>query len=49
MARLLAVKGRTPGKPLTLAIKSADEALDYVPDMSPLGRSGWRGAAGRAR
>ena len=33
--RLLDAKNRD-GKPLTLAIKSADDALDYVPDMSPL-------------
>lgn len=30
--------GLTSGKqPLTLAVKSADEALDYVPNLSPLG------------
>ena len=34
--RLLAAKGRAAAKPLTLAIKSADEARDYVPDMTPL-------------
>jgi protein-tyrosine phosphatase len=34
--RLATIKGRKPGHPLTLAIKSADEARDYVPDMSPL-------------
>jgi tRNA threonylcarbamoyl adenosine modification protein (Sua5/YciO/YrdC/YwlC family) len=34
--RLLQLKGRKTGHPLTLAIKSADEALDYAPDMSPL-------------
>ncbi len=33
--RLLDAKQRD-GKPLTLAIKSADDALDYVPAMSPL-------------
>ncbi len=33
--RLLAAKHRD-NKPLTLAIKSADDALDYVPNMSPL-------------
>lgn len=38
VARLLEAKGRKSGHPLTLAIKSAEEALDYVPDMSPLGR-----------
>jgi protein-tyrosine phosphatase len=36
--RLLEAKGRRQGHPLTLAIRSADEALDYVPDLSPLGR-----------
>ncbi len=36
VARLLEVKGRLAGHPLTLAIKSADEARDYVPDMSQL-------------
>lgn len=34
--RLAEVKGRCPGQPFTLAIKSADEALDYAPSMSPL-------------
>lgn len=34
--RLLQVKGRKPNQPLTLAIKSAEEARDYAPDMSPL-------------
>ena len=38
VARLLATKGRSPGKPLTLAVKSADEVLDFVPDLSPMGR-----------
>lgn len=36
--RLLEVKGRPTGQPLTLAIKSAEEAPDFVPDMSPLAR-----------
>ena len=37
--RLLDVKARRGGeKPLTLAVKSADDALDYVPGMSPLAR-----------
>jgi tRNA threonylcarbamoyl adenosine modification protein (Sua5/YciO/YrdC/YwlC family) len=36
--RLLKVKGRSPAQPLTLAIKSAEEAPDFVPDMSPLAR-----------
>jgi tRNA threonylcarbamoyl adenosine modification protein (Sua5/YciO/YrdC/YwlC family) len=38
VARLLALKERTEAKPLTLAIKSADEARDYAPDLCPLGR-----------
>ena len=36
--RLLAAKGRAAAKPLTLAIKSADEARDYAPDLCSLGR-----------
>lgn len=36
IARLAALKGRKPGHPLTLAIKSAEEARDYAPDMSAL-------------
>jgi protein-tyrosine phosphatase len=36
--RLLEVKGRLRGHALTLAIKSADEARDYVPDMTALAR-----------
>lgn len=36
-ARLLAAKRRKPGEPpLTLAVKSADDALDYVPRMNRL-------------
>ncbi|MBX7165197.1 MAG: threonylcarbamoyl-AMP synthase [Pirellulales bacterium] len=35
--RLLAVKGRSK-VPVALAIKSAEDACDYVPDLSPLGR-----------
>jgi tRNA threonylcarbamoyl adenosine modification protein (Sua5/YciO/YrdC/YwlC family) len=34
--RLAKVKDRAPESPFTLAIKSAEEALDYVPDMGPL-------------
>jgi len=34
--RLVEAKGRKAGHPLTLAIKSAEEARDYAPDMSPL-------------
>ncbi len=36
--RLLDVKQRSPSKALTLAIRSAEDVLDYVPDLSPLGR-----------
>ncbi len=34
--RLIRIKGRKAGHALTLAVKSAEEARDYVPDMSPL-------------
>jgi len=34
--RLIGAKGRPEGQPLALAIRSADEARDYVPDLSPL-------------
>jgi len=36
--RLIRAKGRAPDHPITLAIRSKDEALDFVPEMSPLGR-----------
>lgn len=36
VARLSSVKRREPTQPFTLAIKSADEALDYVPTLPPL-------------
>ena len=36
--RLIQIKNRPAGQPLTLAVKSADDALDYVPDLCPLGR-----------
>jgi len=36
VSRLLAIKGRRKGHPVTLAIRSAEEARDYAPDMSPL-------------
>jgi protein-tyrosine phosphatase len=36
--RLIRAKGRSAGQPFTLAIKSADEAIDFVPDLSPLAR-----------
>lgn len=35
--RLLQVKGRAHNNPLALAIRGAQELLDYVPDASPLG------------
>ena len=35
---LLEAKGRRRNQPLTLAVKSAEEALDYVPGISPLGQ-----------
>ncbi len=38
IAKLLAAKQRPNGMPLTLAVKSADDALDYAPGMGPLGR-----------
>jgi len=47
VARLVAVKRRKQGHAITLAIRSLDEALDYVPDMSRaarrLARRGWPG------
>jgi tRNA threonylcarbamoyl adenosine modification protein (Sua5/YciO/YrdC/YwlC family) len=36
VVRMLEIKERAKNKPLTLAIKSAEEALDFAPDMSPL-------------
>lgn len=45
--RLLQAKHRPPGKPLAFALKSLEDALDYVPDLSSLGRRlgrrGWPG------
>jgi protein-tyrosine phosphatase len=38
VARLLQIKGRRPGQPLTLAVKSVAAAFDFCPDVSPLGR-----------
>lgn len=38
VARLVAVKRRKVGHPVTLAVRSLDDALDYAPDMSPLAR-----------
>ena len=36
--RLANIKGRDPTKPFAFAIKSYEDALDYVPNMSPLAR-----------
>ena len=36
--RLIDVKQRKAGHALTLAIKSVDDALDYVPGMDALGQ-----------
>jgi protein-tyrosine phosphatase len=38
IARLTHSKGRPNDKPLTLALRDAAAALDWVPDLSPLGR-----------
>lgn len=36
--RLVTVKGRDEGKPFAIALKGPEEALDWVPHASPLGR-----------
>lgn len=36
--RLIEIKGRQAGHPLALAVKSADDALDYVPEISVIGQ-----------
>ena len=36
--RLIELKGRDPSKPFAFAVKSLDDALDYVPNMSSLAR-----------
>ncbi len=36
--RLSEIKGRDPTKPFSFAIKSYEDSLDYVPDLSLLGR-----------
>lgn len=45
--RVCDLKGRSAGHPFALGIKSAEEAFDYVPDLSPLGerlaRRSWPG------
>ena len=38
VARLIRIKGRERGHPFTLAIRSAEDALDYVPELSPVAR-----------
>jgi len=38
VSRLIDLKGRKQGSPLALAVKSDAEAIDYVLDLSPLGR-----------
>ena len=38
VARLIAAKTRQAGHPFSLAIRSADEAMDYVPKLGILGR-----------
>jgi len=37
VGRLIDAKGRQQGHPMTIAVKNADDAFDFVPDMSPLG------------
>lgn len=36
--KLRAMSGVDPAEPLTIAVKSADEALDYIPRLGPLGQ-----------
>jgi len=47
VAKLAAAKGRAAGHPFALAVKSLDDALDYVPEMpvlaQRLGRRCWPG------
>lgn len=38
VARLFEIKGRAATKGFALAVKSAEDALDYIPEMSLLGR-----------
>ncbi|MEX1224398.1 MAG: L-threonylcarbamoyladenylate synthase [Pirellulales bacterium] len=38
MQKLVEAKSRQPSQPFTLAVKSCDEALDYVPDMEVVAR-----------
>ncbi|HEY4313862.1 MAG TPA: L-threonylcarbamoyladenylate synthase [Pirellulales bacterium] len=36
--KLVTAKNRDPGRPLALAVRSAEDALDFVPNISPLGQ-----------
>ncbi len=36
--KLINAKHRDPNRPLALAVRSADDALDFVPNISPLGQ-----------
>ncbi len=38
VARLLAIKDRAPGHALALAVRSAEAAWDYVPQLTPIAR-----------
>jgi protein-tyrosine phosphatase len=38
VSRMFELKGRTQSKAFALAVKSAEDALDYVPEMGPLAR-----------
>ncbi len=38
VGRLREIKARSEGHPFALAVKGADEACDYAPDLSPLAR-----------
>ncbi len=38
VARLFEIKGRSTTKGFALAVKSAEDALDYIPQMAPLAR-----------
>lgn len=38
VAKLASIKGRDPRHPFTLAVRGAEEALDFIPDMPPLAR-----------
>jgi len=38
IAKLASVRGDEPDRSLALAVKNAEDALDYVPDLNPLGQ-----------